>query len=131
MSTSGTRRWMSLVTAAGLLLVAACGSDDDGGADTTAASPAETAATTTETTAAADESTTSAPEASAEPLKIGHIFTANPAVGAIGQYYDGFRTYFDELNANGGIDGQMVEIEAIARETYNGMTAREVVDAGS
>ena len=59
------------------------------------------------------ESTTSAPEASAEPLKIGHIFTANPAVGAIGQYYDGFRTYFDELNANGGIDGQMVEIEAI------------------
>ena len=53
MSTSGTRRWMSLVTAAGLLLVAACGSDDDGGADTTAASPAETAATTTETTAAA------------------------------------------------------------------------------
>lgn len=64
-------------------------------------------ATTTTTTSATTSTGSNA------PFVIGHMWTANPAVGAIGDYYNGFRSYFDFLNASGGVDGKKVQIDAI------------------
>jgi branched-chain amino acid transport system substrate-binding protein len=115
------RALLALLLAFGLI-AAACGDSDDDGeaptettaaADTTAA-PEDTGAETTtapETTAAAE--TTAAPDegASGEPIKIGVLtpLTGNFAPWGL-QVRDGMRLAAEEINAEGGVDGRMIEL---------------------
>lgn len=105
-------RWLC-ITFTLTLLLAACGSDS--GSDTTTA-PDEAATTTaassedsTETTAPSDEEPPDT--GSEEPIKIGALtsLTGNFTPWGV-QLRDGMQLAVDELNADGGVDGRMLEL---------------------
>lgn len=102
------------------LIVAACGSDDSSGNSTDGTPAANTTATTT-----AGDDTSSAsggyaidasscpddarvPIAVGEPIKLGITLTMS-GPGAAPQVAEGAQAYFAKVNAEGGIDGRMIE----------------------
>jgi branched-chain amino acid transport system substrate-binding protein len=100
------------------LLLGACGTDGDTAdteptvADTEAESPpdtpAETTPETTETTSATTD-TTAAP--TGEPIRIGALTSLTETFTAWGvQVRDGMQLAVDEINAEGGVDGRMLEL---------------------
>ena len=99
------------------LVAAACGSSDD--TTTTAASAA-----TTTTAAASEETTTTEPEAEMEiatdfgvdlengTITVGLLSDLTGFFSFLVQgVVDGYQAYVDEINANGGINGLMIELE--------------------
>ncbi len=99
------------------LVAAACGSSDD--TTTTAA-----AAATTTTAAASEETTTTEPEAEMEiatdfgvdlengTITVGLLSDLTGFFSFLVQgVVDGYQAYVDEINANGGINGLMIELE--------------------
>ncbi|MEX1005996.1 MAG: ABC transporter substrate-binding protein [Acidimicrobiia bacterium] len=120
-------RWLALLLVLGLVL-AACGGDsgtedDDAGTTTT------TAASGGETTTTAGETTTTA--GGEEPMEIATDFGVDLEAGVIrvGMLSDltgpfgplvsailaGAQAYWDDVNANGGIEG--LEVELVVRDT--------------
>ncbi|HEX2154896.1 MAG TPA: ABC transporter substrate-binding protein [Acidimicrobiia bacterium] len=100
------------------LVVAACGDDaapdtttggaDDTTAETTATTPDDTAATTPDTTAGTD--TTPAPS-DGEPIRIGALTSLTETFTPWGVHVrDGMQLAVDEINAQGGVDGRMLEL---------------------
>lgn len=104
------------------LIVAACGGDEEttttaGGSDTTAAP--------------ADTTTTAAPSG---PIVIGFSGPLTGDGAAVGQdYLNGANLYLEKVNADGGVNGQQVEIQAEddLMDPKNSTTvAQKLVDAG-
>ncbi len=119
-------RWLALLTVFAMIIVA-CGDGDDAGTETTAA-PETTQADTTETTAADTTETTAAPDTGGEILtdfgvdldagviRVGMLSDLTgpfgPLVSAI---LAGSQAYWDDVNANGGING--LQVELVVRDT--------------
>jgi branched-chain amino acid transport system substrate-binding protein len=103
-------RLPAALLAAGLI-VAACGDDDDdgGAADTTTGEPAATAETGT--TTAEDSAADDTAADGGEEIQIGALtsMTGNFAPWGI-QVRDGMQLAVDEINADGGVDGRMLEL---------------------
>lgn len=119
-------RWLALLTVFALIIVA-CGGDDDSGTETTAA-PETTQADTTDTTAADTTETTEPMDEGGEILtdfgvdldagviRVGMLSDLTgpfgPLVSAI---LAGSQAYWDDVNANGGING--LQVELVVRDT--------------
>ena len=119
-------RWLALLTVFAMIIVA-CGDGDDAGTETTAA-PETTQADTTETTAGDTTDTTAAPDTGGEILtdfgvdldagviRVGMLSDLTgpfgPLVSAI---LAGSQAYWDDVNANGGING--LQVELVVRDT--------------
>ena len=119
-------RWLALLTVFAMIIVA-CGDGDDAGTETTAA-PETTQADTTETTAGDTTETTAAPDTGGEILtdfgvdldagviRVGMLSDLTgpfgPLVSAI---LAGTQAYWDDVNANGGING--LQVELVVRDT--------------
>lgn len=118
-------RWLALLMVFAMIVVA-CGDSDDAGTETTAA-PATTQADTPDTTAA-DTPDTTAPDTGGEILtdfgvdldagviRVGMLSDLTgpfgPLVSAI---LAGSQAYWDDVNANGGING--LQVELVVRDT--------------
>lgn len=118
-------RWLALLMVFAMIVVA-CGDGDDAGTETTAA-PATTQADTPDTTAA-DTPDTTAPDTGGEILtdfgvdldagviRVGMLSDLTgpfgPLVSAI---LAGSQAYWDDVNANGGING--LQVELVVRDT--------------
>lgn len=118
-------KWLAWLTVFALV-IAACGGDDagDDGADTTQPTETTAAGGDTETTAAPDttEDTEPAAEIATDfgvdnenmTITLGLLsdLTGNfgPLVSAI---TEGIRVYWEDVNANGGIEGYTVELEVV------------------
>jgi ABC-type branched-subunit amino acid transport system substrate-binding protein len=101
------------------LLAAACGGEEDGGETTTTAAAETTttaaAETTTTTAAAAAEPTTDfGVDTEAKTITLGLLSDLTgpfgPLVSAIAE---GIRVYWEDVNANGGVNGYTVELEVV------------------
>lgn len=122
-------RWLALLLALGLI-VAACGGGDEGGDETTttAAGGEETTTTAggeeTTTTAGGEETTTTAAggeiatdfgvDTENQTITLGLLSDLTgpfgPLVSAI---VEGIRVYWEDVNANGGINGYTVELDVV------------------
>lgn len=121
---TGSKRCLIAVCAVLALAAAACGGDDDsddgGATPTTAAAPAvteapddEPAATTAEpaTTAAPAPETPAEPaEESKPPIKMA-VINQEDGLYAWPEVSENTRIFVDWINANGGIDGHMLEMD--------------------
>ncbi|GMQ86510.1 MAG: hypothetical protein BMS9Abin07_2089 [Acidimicrobiia bacterium] len=110
-------RWFAVVLAFGLV-AAACGSSDDTTTTTAAAAQATT------TTAAQATTTTGAPEAGiktgigvdpdTKTIKLGALHDlTGPFSPLVIHINDAMKVYYDTLNANGGIDGWMIDYQVL------------------
>ncbi len=106
-------RHLLAIAAAGALVLAGCGGDDaaedptDGGSEPTAAATGSESMAETETgSAPASEG-----EASGEPLRIGVLtsFTGPFTTWGV-QAEAGMQMAADDINADGGVDGRMIEL---------------------
>ncbi|HVW47865.1 MAG TPA: ABC transporter substrate-binding protein [Solirubrobacterales bacterium] len=104
-------RLARLATAALLLLVAALALAACGGSSSGSSSSSTTGAAASETETAASESTAEAP--SGAPVKMGVILPLSGAIAAAGKEgLQAIELAAEEVNAEGGIDGQPLEVIA-------------------
>ena len=85
------------------------GGTDDTTGETTATTPETTAATTPDTTAGTAPDTTGPSDG--EPIKIGALTSLTETFAPWGVHLrDGMQLAVDEINAEGGVDGRMLEL---------------------
>jgi branched-chain amino acid transport system substrate-binding protein len=124
MSTITTRRWLFALIAVLALVAAACGGgreDDEGGSTTDDSAGSESAEAIVDTSQCNPDDLENG--ITDDSILIGSSFPQSGTFSAFAEISKGYLSYFDMVNANGGINGRQIEFTSLDDAYESGRTS--------